>query len=175
MIKKIVLFGSESTGKTTLAQQLAIHYKTVWVPEYAREYLENEKIEVQYADVVPIAKGQLSSEEAWIKRAWQYLICDTNILETKVYSEAYFGACPEWLLEEIKINKYDLYLLTNIDVAWEPDPMRDKPHEREKMHGLFKNELLERQLPFFEISGMEEARLKNAVYAIENYFENNVD
>ncbi len=172
MIKKIVLFGSESTGKTTLAQQLAIFYKTVWVPEFAREYLENERINVQYSDVIPIAKGQLMAEDRLIERANKLLICDTNILETKVYSDVYFGTSPEWLSDEIKNREYDFYLLTNIDVEWSPDPLRDKPHQRKEMHNLFKNELLSRQLPFAEISGLEEVRLKNAIFSIDKFFSN---
>jgi len=171
LIKKIVLFGSESTGKTTLAQQLAIFYKTVWVPEFAREYLENERINVHYSDVIPIAKGQLIAEDALIERANKFLICDTNILETKVYSDVYFGASPEWLLEEILKREYDLYLLTDIDVEWSPDPLRDKPHQRKEIHNFFKNELLNRKLPFAEISGLEEERLKSAIYSIEKFFD----
>ncbi|MBC8111462.1 MAG: ATP-binding protein [Verrucomicrobia bacterium] len=171
MVKKIVLFGSESTGKTTLAESLASYYNTVWVPEFAREYLDNERITVVYEDVIPIAQGQLLAENSLLPKAHRFLFCDTNILETKVYAEAYFGKCPDWLLQEIDKRQYDFYLLTNIDLPWVPDALRDRPHQREAMHELFKNELLTRKLPVAEISGIAEERLLQAIEVLDNFFD----
>jgi NadR type nicotinamide-nucleotide adenylyltransferase len=171
LIKKIVLFGSESTGKTTLAEALAKHYQTVWVPEYAREYLDNERIVVHLEDVMPIAYGQIRLEENIVPGANQFLFCDTNIIETKVYSEAYFGQVPEELEPLIQTRHYDFYLLTNLDVPWTPDHIRDRPHLRNEMHELFRKELIERNLPYVEITGTEEIRFRNAISAIEKYFQ----
>ncbi len=161
------MFGSESTGKTTLAQQLAAHYQTVWVPEYSRIYQEEKGHVPALPDVIPIAMGQMHLEEEMLCRANQVLICDTDILETKVYSDAYNGTSPEWLLQKIKERYGDLYLLTNIDLPWEPDGIRDRPHNRPEMHSRFKNELIQRNLPFAEISGNYQERFLLAVQAID--------
>jgi NadR type nicotinamide-nucleotide adenylyltransferase len=166
MVKKVVLFGSESTGKTTLAAQLATCYHTVWVPEYSRIYQEEQQRLLTPADVIPIAKGQMQLEEKALPYANQFLICDTDILETKVYSEAYYGSCPTWLVERIPLRLADLYLLAEIDLPWEPDGIRDRPHSRVEMHNRFRNELLSRKLPFVTISGSFEDRLKKAVAAV---------
>jgi NadR type nicotinamide-nucleotide adenylyltransferase len=171
MVKKIVLFGSESTGKTTLAQQLAAHYHTVWVPEYSRIYQETQKRTLTIADVVPIASGQMHLEEKALPYANKLLICDTDILETKVYSEAYNGHCPAWLLEQIPGRLADVYLLTDIDLPWEPDGIRDRPHNRQDMHTMFRNELISRGVPFTEISGTFEERRLKAITAIDNFLQ----
>lgn len=171
MVKRIVLFGSESTGKTTLAQQLAAHYHTVWVPEYSRIYQEEQKRPLTLADVIPVAKGQMHLQAQALPFANKLLICDTDILETKVYSEAYNGRCPSWLLEQIPRQLAHLYLLTNIDLAWEPDGIRDRPHNREEMHMRFKHELLSQKVPFVEISGNYQQRQGKAIQAINTFLE----
>ena len=171
MIKKIVLFGSESTGKTTLVQQLAEHYNTVWVPEYSRIYQEEAKRPLDISDVIPIAKGQMKLEDLALEKANRLLICDTDILETKVYSQAYNGACPQWLLDMIPQRLADLYLLTDIDMPWEPDGIRDRPYNREEMHSLFKNELIKRKLIFAEISGNYTERLNRAIAVIDKFIK----
>ena len=114
-IVKVVLFGPESTGKTTLSKQLARHYNTVWVPEYAREYLQdkwnNFRKTCENSDLLPIAIGQMKLENALAKKADKILICDTDLLETKVYSEEYYGGFVDPDLEKAaKTNTYDLYL-----------------------------------------------------------------
>jgi NadR type nicotinamide-nucleotide adenylyltransferase len=169
MVKKIVLFGSESTGKTTLAGQLAAHYHTVWVPEYSRMYQQEQPRALTLADVLPIARGQLQLEAKALPLANKLLICDTDLLETKVYSEAYYGHCPAWLLEQVPQHLADLYLLTSIDLPWEPDGIRDRPHDREQMHSRFKKELIRQQVAFAEISGNEAQRLQRAIHAINHY------
>jgi len=167
VIKKVVLFGSESTGKTTLAQQLAQHYQTVWVPEYARAYLEKKGSICELSDIEPIGYGQLRLEDEKIKQANQVLICDTDARETKVYSYAYFNTCPESLLKEVDNRRYDLYLLLNVDIPWMKDSLRDRPHLRNEMHDLFKSELQKNNLNFIEIRGDFDSRLKQAIQAID--------
>ena len=123
-IVRVVLFGPESTGKTTLSRHLARHYNTVWVREYAREYLQekwnNERKTCENSDLLPIAIGQIKLENELAKKADRVLICDTDLLETKVYSEKFYGGFVNPDLEEAAIaNQYDLYLLTYIDTPWE--------------------------------------------------------
>ena len=167
-IVKVVLFGPESTGKTTISEQLAKYYNTVWVPEYAREYLQdkwnNERKTCEPKDLLPIAKGQMKLENELTKRAKDVLICDTDLLETKVYSEAYYlGYCDPTLEKYALQNQYHLYLLTYIDVPWEKDDLRDKPDDRERMFLYFKETLEKYNRNFIILKGDKKARLKTAV------------
>ncbi|WP_396636576.1 AAA family ATPase [Maribacter sp. R77961] len=173
---KIVLFGPESTGKTTLSEQLARHYNTVWVPEYAREYLQqkwnNERKTCEPHDLLPIAAGQMQLENSLIKKATEILICDTDLLETKVYSEAYYiGDCDPILEKHALQNKYDLYFLTYIDIPWEADDLRDKPEEREEMFSYFKNTLEKYNRNFIILKGNKKERLKTAIEHIDKLLE----
>ena len=171
-VVKIVLFGPESTGKTTLSEQLARYYNTVWVPEYAREYLQNkwnnERKTCESHDLLPIAEGQIKLENELAKKATDILICDTDLLETKVYAEAYYvGNCDPLLEKYALANSYDLYLLTDIDIPWEADDLRDKPNEREKMFQYFHDTLKKYHRNFIILSGNKEERLKIAIEQIE--------
>ncbi len=171
-IVKIVLFGPESTGKTTLSEQLARYYSTVWVPEYAREYLQhkwnNERKTCGPQDLLPIAEGQMKLENELTFKATDVLICDTDLLETKVYSEAYYlGYCDPVLEKYALQNSYDLYLLTYIDVPWEKDDLRDKPDERERMFDYFKNTLITHKRNFITLKGSKKQRLETAVKHID--------
>lgn len=179
-IVKVVLFGPESTGKTTLAKQLAAHYKTAWVPEYARAYLQDkwdrEQKTCEPKDLLPIAEGQIKLENSLAKSANQILFCDTDLLETKVYSEAYYiGDCDPLLEKYALSNTYQLYLLTNIDTPWEADDLRDKPNEREKMFQYFHDTLKRYHRNFLILSGSKEERLKNAIEHIEKLLKPMID
>ena len=174
---KVVLFGPESTGKTTLSKQLARHYNTVWVPEYARDYLQkkwnSEQKICEPDDLLPIAAGQMQLENSLAQKATEILICDTDLLETKVYSEAYYRGICDPILEKYALqNKYDLYLLTYIDIPWEKDDLRDKPQEREQMFSYFKNTLEKHKRNFVILRGNKEARLKAAISHIDKLLEN---
>ena len=169
---KVVLFGPESTGKTTLSGQLARHYNTVWAPEFAREYLQdkwnNERKTCEADDLIPIAIGQIKLENSLAKKADKVLICDTDLLETKVYSEEYYGGFVDENLDKAaKENQYDLYLLTYIDTPWEADDLRDKPGERLEMFTAFENALKKYHRPYLLLKGNKETRFKNAVNAID--------
>ena len=169
---RIVLFGPESTGKTTLSRQLARHYNTVWVPEFARDYLQkkwnNERKTCQPEDILPIAEGQVKLENTSAEKADKILICDTDLLETKVYSEEYYGGFVDPKLDEAaQENKYDLYLLTYIDTPWEEDDLRDKPEERLEMFTAFKDVLHKHQRPYLLLKGDKETRLQKAIKAID--------
>jgi len=175
-LTKIVLFGPESTGKTTLSEQLARHYNTVWVPEYAREYLQdkwnNERKTCEPKDLLPIAKGQIQLENELTTKATKVLICDTDLLETKVYSEAYYlGYCEPQLEKYALLNEYDLYFLTYIDVPWELDDLRDKPNEREKMFAYFKSTLDKYNRKYVTLRGDKKTRLRTAIEHIDKLLQ----
>ncbi|MDZ4329836.1 MAG: DUF4301 family protein, partial [Flavobacterium sp.] len=171
-IIKIALFGPESTGKTTLAKQLAEYYKTEWVPEYAREYLQ-EKWDVNQQicdidDMLPIAFGQTKLENESALIANNYLFCDTNLLVTKVFSEVYYDYCDPLLDQAAREHEYDLFFLTDIDVPWEKDDLRDRPEERESVFAIFKQSLIDNKKPFVILSGDKKLRLKKAVAIIND-------
>ncbi|WP_075341875.1 AAA family ATPase [Tenacibaculum agarivorans] len=170
---KVVLFGPESTGKTTLSRQLARHYNTVWAPEYAREYLQdkwnNERKTCEESDLIPIAIGQMDLENSLSKKADKLLICDTDLLETKVYSEEYYGGFVDPLLDKFAVaNTYDMYFLTYIDTPWEEDDLRDRPEQREEMFTAFKNTLEKYNRPYVLLKGDKETRLKKATEIIDD-------
>lgn len=172
-IIKMVLFGPESTGKTTLSKQLAAHYRTLWVPEYMREYLElkwKSKGElVEREDLVPIAEGQLCSERAALEKVNNLLICDTNLLELEVYSKYYYdGFSPSFIREEVAKDTGSFYLLTYVDTPWEEDILRDRPNNREEMFSIFEAELKKRNLPYRILKGDLEERFKKATTIIDS-------
>ncbi len=168
-IKKIVVIGPESTGKSTLSQSLAVQLQTVWVPEYARAYLENLDRAYTEADLLEIAKGQIATEETAMQQANQYLICDTDLYVIKVWSEAKYGRCHPWILEQIAQRKYDLYLLTYIDVPWTDDPLREHPlpEERAYFYNTYRDIVMQSGSPWADIRGDENERLKLATNAIQ--------
>lgn len=169
---KVVLYGPESTGKTTLSRHLARHYNSIWVPEYAREYLQdkwnNERKTCEPKDLLPIAIGQMVLENKLAQKTNTVLICDTDLLETKVYSETYYSGSCDSLIEKYALeNTYDLYFLTYIDTPWEADDLRDKPHERELMFRAFEQELIKQNRPYVLLKGDRRARLDKAVKHID--------
>jgi len=171
-IIKVVLFGPESTGKTTLSRQLARHYNTVWVAEYAREYLQdkwnNTRKTCENSDLLPIAEGQMLLENELAKKADQVLICDTDLLETKVYSQEYYGGYVDPKLDKAaNDNKYDLYLLTYIDTPWEADDLRDRPEQRQEMFNAFENALKSHNKNYILLKGDMDTRLNKAIKAID--------
>ncbi|SRX52320.1 AAA family ATPase [Aequorivita sp. CIP111184] len=175
---KVVLYGPESTGKTTLAKQLANHYNTLWVPEFMREYLQkkwnSENKLVEKEDLIPIAKGQLKLENETSQQVENLLICDTNLLELKVYSEYYYnGFCPSEIKNEATKKKYSIYLLTYIDTPWEADDLRDRPNNREEMFRIFESELKEQDFPYQVLKGNEKERFENAVRIIDALLKKN--
>ena len=171
-IVKVVLFGPESTGKSTLSELLARHYNTVWVHEYAREYLQdkwnNQRKTCEQKDLIQIAIGQMSLENKLAKKADKILICDTDLLETKVYSEEYYGGFVDPDLDRAASeSQYDLYLLSYIDTPWEADDLRDRPAQREEMFCAFERALINNQRPYVILKGKVKERMDKAVQAID--------
>jgi nicotinamide riboside kinase len=171
-IIKIALFGPESTGKTTLATQLADYFETAWVPEFARDYLQekwdNTGQICDVNDMLPIAYGQTKLENEAMSGANKFLFCDTNLLVTKVFSEVYYNFCDPILDEAAREHGYDLFFLTDIDVPWEKDDLRDKPDERESLFAVFKQTLIDYNKPFITLSGDKDSRLSKAISIIKN-------
>lgn len=172
-IIRIAFFGPESTGKTTLAQQLANHYETEFVPEFARDYLQ-EKLDktggiCEISDMLPIAVGQTKLENEALLVANKFLFCDTNVMVTKVFSEMNYNFCNPILHKAALNHHYDLVFLTDIDVPWEKDDLRDTPSGREKTFAVFKQALIDNNKPFITISGDKELRFDNAVNIINDW------
>ncbi len=169
MIRRIAITGPESTGKSILAAQLARHFQTVWVPEYAREYLEKLDRPYQEQDIAAIARGQLASETALLKMASGYLFCDTDLLVTKIWSDVKYGHCDPWIIGSVESHRYDLHLLCDIDLPWQFDPLREHPDKRQFLADLYYNELTVRKFPFAVVRGLGDDRLACALKIIENF------
>jgi NadR type nicotinamide-nucleotide adenylyltransferase len=165
-IKKVCVIGPECTGKSELSKFLATEFKTSWIPEYARAYLDKLNRPYQQSDLLKIAHGQLRMEDEWVNEANRVMICDTNLITIKIWSDYKFGGCDEEILQLIKTRHYDLYLLCYIDVPWVDDPQREHPDKREHFWQLFKNEVISTAVPFVEIGGTWEQRQQKAVEAI---------
>jgi len=168
---KIVFFGPESTGKSTLSDALAKHYKTACVPEYARDFLQRKwdmfGKTCEKQDLWPIAKGQIALENKISKEANRVLFCDTDLLQTKVYSEVYYsGYCDPRIEKGAKKNHYDLYFLCDVDIPWVADDLRDKPHERKLMFKAFENELQKQNCKYVVIKGDFRQRFNTAIHHV---------
>lgn len=167
VIKKVVILGPECTGKTDLSQFLATHFKTAWVPEYARAFLNKLNRPYEKSDLTKIGHGQMRVEDEWMQNASRVLICDTNLIVIKVWSEQKFGECDLEILTAMNSRHYDLLLLTYIDVPWEVDPQREHPDKREHFWNVYKKEAADSKILTIEISGPREERRKKAIEAIE--------
>jgi len=183
MIIKVVVIGPESTGKSSLCEQLANHYNTEWVKEYAREYFLTNGTEYGYDNLLEIAKGQLALENAAIQlvenkatnisasnSSSQIILLDTNMYVLKVWCEFVFDKCHPWILNQIVENSYDLYLLCDIDLPWVKDELREYPDLviREKLYRHYKDLLINQSTPWVNISGNYQQRLEIAIDAINS-------
>ena len=170
-IKKIVILGAESTGKSTLCKQLAIHYDTIFVPEFARTYFEEHDINnYNISDLEIIAKNQLESEKDSINKANNYLFCDTSLITIKIWSTHKFNIVPKYITKYIKPSDYDLYLISNNDVKWIADPQRRNEDLREHLFKWNKHELQKLNVDYKIIKDEGEVRLKNTIRFIDKTF-----
>lgn len=177
-LKKIVIIGPESTGKSTLCTQLAAYYKTLCCPEYAREYLLKQGTNYSFEDLLTIAKGQLQLEDSYIAQLSQLptnnrqlLFIDTDMYVMKVWCEFVFGKCHRWILDQITNRHYDLYLLCKPDLPWVKDALREYPDEatRVRLYHYYKDLLVHQSTPWVEISGDYTERLQAALAVVEQY------
>ena len=201
MLKKIVIIGPESTGKSTLCQQLAAHYHTIWCMEYAREWLLKNGTDYNFEDLLTIAKGQLALEEQYEKSlvdgSWSlentnqigkdampvftsdqrlttsYFFIDTDQYVMKVWCEFVFNRCHTWILNRIVERPYDLYLLCNVDLPWIKDELREYPDEQPRriLYHIYKDILVNQKIPWADISGNYNERFIKAVQAIDHHFK----
>lgn len=169
-LARISVTGPESTGKSYLAEQLADYYTTIWVPEVAREFLANLNRPYGYDDIVIISREQLALENKLSDNGSRYLFCDTDFLVTKIWSQFKYGKCDPWIDEMVISHRYHLYLLCNIDLPWEHDPLREHPDRREELFGMYLKELQNLRVNYRIISGIGDERLKNAISAMEEAF-----
>ena len=169
---KIAITGPESTGKSTLAEKLAHHYKTDFIPEYSRSYLENFVGQYTEDDVVEIAKGQYNLILEEEKKSSKILIADTEIVVCKIWVEYVFKHSNKVIDEILKQQDFDLYLLCDIDLPWVYDPLRENPNieERKELFEIYKNTLEQMKVPFEIVSGDDEVRVNNAIKIIEKYY-----
>jgi NadR type nicotinamide-nucleotide adenylyltransferase len=169
-LKKIAIIGPECTGKTTLSEQLALHYNTLWVPEFAREYVENLKRNYVFEDVEKIARKQFEQINAKYEDNQNLIFFDTDLIITKVWFDVVFKKIPGWLNSAISISNFHMYLLCNIDIAWKPDNVRENGGEMRKvLFNIYKKELEDRGLKYKIVSGTGNERTKNAIEIINNF------
>ena len=169
--KKIVVIGPESTGKSTLCEQLADHYKTDWVKEYAREYLLTNGTNYTFDNLLDIAKGQLRLEDEclMLNAKPSTIFIDTDMYVMKVWCEFVFEKCHNFILNQIVERKYDLYLFCNVDLPWVKDELREYPdlESREKLYHIYKDAMVNQNVPWVDISGNYQKRLKTAITAVD--------
>ncbi len=180
MLKKIVVIGPESTGKSTLCEELARYFETNWCPEFAREYLLTNGTDYNFDDLLTIARGQLAMEDEYIERIENQslplleagghipLFIDTDMYVMKVWCEFVFGKCHRYVLDQIVKRKYDLYLLCNTDLPWEKDELREYPDlkTREKLFYIYKDIMVNQNVPWVEIKGSHEERTQQAIESV---------
>ncbi|AYD49277.1 ATPase [Arachidicoccus soli] len=195
-MKKIVVIGPESTGKSSLCEALSKHYQTIWCREYAREYLIENGKDYSYHDLLSIAKGQIALEENCIKEVREIggakgqnlenslldnlsdflssrlLFIDTDMYVMKVWCEYVFNRCHNFILEEIASRKYDLYLLCDTDLPWVADELREYPdeHSRKELFEIYLDILVNQEVPFSIINGQDNMRIANAIKVLEELF-----
>ena len=181
MIKKVVVLGPESTGKSTLCELLSTHYQTAWIKEYAREYLLTNGTAYTFENLLEVAHGQIGLEEAGLQAFSASLsmkssnlpaplFMDTDMYVMKVWCEFVFDQCHHWILNRIVERKYDLYLLCDIDLPWVKDELREYPDlaSRKKLYHHYKDILVNQAVPWLNISGNYEARLQKAIAGVNS-------
>lgn len=174
-LKKIVVIGPESTGKSTLCQQLSDHYNASWCPEYARNYLLENGKDYSFETLLTIAKGQVALEEEYTNKLAAtknpgLLFIDTDMYVLKVWCEFVFNNCHQWILDQIVSRKYDLYLLCNTDLPWVKDELREYPdHDtRNRLYNIYEDIMINQKTPWVDIKGNSEERLSRAIAAIDS-------
>jgi NadR type nicotinamide-nucleotide adenylyltransferase len=168
---KVAMLGPESTGKTELCKGLAAHFNTVWVPEYAREYLSAKQNQYNYEDVLHCLHQQLALEEEIRRQANKILFCDTTLINFKVWFKDVFNNVPAQLEEKIKSHSYDLTLLTHYDVPFEPDVVRVMKNRREYFFNWYQQELDSYHFNYAIVKGLGNDRLANAVSLVKSFHQ----
>jgi NadR type nicotinamide-nucleotide adenylyltransferase len=175
-VKRIVIIGPESTGKSTLCKQLAQHYNTTWCPEYAREYLLQHGMQYTFEDLLTIAKGQWKLDNDITTQAGKqnapFVFVDTDQYVMKVWCEFVFGKCHSWITRRAAEQQAAMYLLCDTDLPWTKDELREYPDHasRQKLFCYYKDILVNDSTPWALVNGSETDRLNTAIHAIEKQF-----
>ena len=166
----VAVIGPESTGKSILCEQLALHYQCEFVPEMARFYLNSLNRKYNYEDLLEIAKLQFNEEQKQCNEQGDICICDTNLTVIKIWSEFVFGKCDSWILNKDAETHYDLILLCDIDLPWQEDPLREHPNKRKELFSIYYRTLIRKNDPFKIVRGVGKERVASAIAHIE-YFK----
>ncbi len=167
---RISITGPESTGKSQLAEQLAKHYRTNWIPEYARKYLDEIDRPYTYDDILVIAKTQFEEENIAASNT-EILFCDTDLCVTSIWCNVKYGKCHPWITTNLEHHVYDLYLLCDIDLPWQYDPLREHPEMRTELFGMYRDLLQQHRFNYRVVKGTGEERLQNAIAFIDEYLK----
>lgn len=175
-VKRVVVFGTESTGKTWLAERLADTFREPWAKEYVREFWDTHDGRILATDLDAIARGQIAAEEAAAAAARRVVFFDTDLITCTLWDDVLFpGACPAWVREEAerRAGAVTLYLLCDADVPFVADPVRCFPDEelRERARQLWREALVSRGLPFVEIQGDWAQREEAAIAAVKRLLD----
>ncbi len=170
-IKKVAVTGPESTGKSELAKSLATYYNGGFVPEFARDYIDQLDRNYSRDDILIIAQNQLKREEEELRKSTGYFFADTELIVTKIWSLHKYGSCHSWIEDQILNNTYDLYLLCDVDLPWEFDEQREHPHLRTFFFQWYQKELDNYGFPYRIVSGTGKDRLQKAIDLVDIYFE----
>lgn len=168
VIRRIAVIGPESTGKSTLCNQLAGHFGSVWIPEFSREYISGLKTRYTLQDIEFCAREQIRLENENLNSSSRFIFSDTELILAKIWCEDVFHVCPLWIEEFIRSKPHDFYLLTTADIPWVKDAVRENENRRDHFFNLYKKELDEHMLPYSIISGSGKARLLSAINALND-------
>ena len=165
---KIVITGPESSGKSTLFKSLEMHYNIKGVSEFSRIFLNSKKGQYKFVDLLTIAKGQLNCELELISNSC-FLLCDTDLLTIKIWSNFKYNTCDSEIINMLNSYPANLYILMSPDIAWEPDPLRENPDDRDELLAIYEQELTELGIPYFLISGSADIRLNKTIKLIDKF------
>lgn len=165
-VRKIVVTGPESSGKTALAKGLAVYYNVQWVPEMARAYLEGIGRSYLESDLLAIARSQIAKEDEAAQGA-SMIVCDTDLITIRIWGEEKYGRSDPWVIERVEQRPYDLWLLCAPDMPWEPDPLRENPHDRDRLFEAYERTLITLHKPYIVMRGQHEARMVEAIRNID--------
>lgn len=164
---KVVVTGIECSGKSTLSESLSNHYGVPYLSEYSRWYLNEYGSDYTESDLLKIAQGQRESEYERERLAQAPIICDTSLLVIMIWSLIRFGHCHHWILEQIELQTWDLFILCDHDIPLEPDPLRDFDLDRESFYQQYLSELSELNVPYHLVHGSSDQRLRRSVEIID--------
>lgn len=169
-VLRIIITGPESTGKTLITEYLSDYFHTVYVPEYAREFVENLQRRYSYDDVIHIAKKQVELERELLEKASGILFYDTFLIITRTWLQLVFKQVPVWIDDLIRQGEWDLFLLCNYDIPWVSDPVRENPGAmRIKLFEMYRNQIGQLGIPYTVISGSGDVRYANALAAVQEF------